>query len=216
MADGDHCSRLHEVLTVVDLGVSNIGSLVSALRFLGADFVVASDVAGVRSATAMLLPGVGAFDPAVAAIDDAGIRGPLRERVESGMPLLGVCLGMQLLFEGSDEGERAGLGLLPGHVERLGLSTDSKVPHVGFARVTAPSDSWLSRALGANPDFYFTHSFAVRQPVCDAAVGTCAYDDGFVAAVERWPVVGVQFHPEKSQASGLKFLLEFLLRIDQR
>ena len=204
------------MLTVVDLGVSNLGSLTSALRFIGATFEVTSEANQVRDATAILLPGVGAVDPAVAAIDERELRGPLLERVGSGVPILGICLGMQLLFEGSEEGEHAALSLLPGRATRLGLTPDVKVPHVGFATVVAPSDSWLGGALGASPDFYFTHSFAIREIAGDPVVGTCAYDGGFVAAVERWPVVGAQFHPEKSQASGLHFLIEFLRRATGR
>ena len=204
------------MLTVVDLGVSNLGSLASALRFIGATFEVTSEANQVRTATSILLPGVGAVDAAVAAIDEGGFRGPLLERVGSGVPILGICLGMQLLFEGSEEGERAALGLLPGRAVRLGLTPDAKVPHVGFDTVVAPSDSWLGKALGTSPDFYFTHSFVVREVAGDSVAGTCAYDGGFVGAVERWPIVGAQFHPEKSQASGLHFLIEFLRRATGR
>lgn len=200
------------MLTVIDLGVSNLASLASALRFLGVDFVITRDTREIRAATAMLLPGVGAFDPAVAAIDGRGLRKPIRQQVVSGVPVLGICLGMQLLFEGSDEGKRAGLGFMPGRAVRLGLNPASKVPHVGFDTVLAPSDSWLGSALGASSDFYFTHSFAILDAAEGVPVGTCEFDGGFVAAVDQWPVVGAQFHPEKSQASGLRFLAEFIHR----
>ena len=200
------------MLTVVDLGVSNLGSLASALRFLGADFEVTAEPATVESATALILPGVGAFDAAVERMDELGLRAPIVSRVAAGVPTLGVCLGMQLLLDASDEGVAMGLGLLTGRVQRLGLETAAKVPHVGFDMVQYEAGSWASETLGPSAPYYFTHSFAVRELASDVSVGTCRYDGGFVAALERWPVVGAQFHPEKSQTAGLRFLLAFLER----
>ncbi len=200
------------MLTVVDLGVGNLASLSSALRFLGADFEVSSEVEAVASARTIVLPGVGAFDAAVSQLDALGLRAPILERISSGVPTLGVCLGMQLLHGSSEEGERPGLAVLSGRVERLGRVASSKVPHVGFDAVHADPGTWLERALGETPDFYFTHSFAATETPAGAALGRCDYDGGFIAVVERWPVVGVQFHPEKSQSSGLAFLAAFIRR----
>ncbi len=199
------------MLAVVDLGVGNVGSLSSALRFIGAPHEVTSDPDVVANAEAVILPGVGAITPAVARLDEIGLRAPLHRHVDLGRPVLGVCLGMQLLLEGSEEGEGEGLGLLPGRCLRLGAGTDVKVPHVGFDRVDYPTGSWLHTELGTSADYYFTHSYAVRQ-VTGAVVGACDYDGGFVAVMERWPVVGVQFHPEKSQTSGLRLLSAFVRR----
>jgi glutamine amidotransferase len=200
------------VLTVVDLGVGNLASLSSALRFLGADFEVSDEVEAVASARTVVLPGVGAFDAAVGRLDALGLRTPILERISSGVPTLGICLGMQLLHASSEEGERPGLAVLSGRVERLGRVASSKVPHVGFDAVHADPGTWLESALGATPDFYFTHSYAVTDAEVGAVVGRCDYDGGIVAAVERWPVVGAQFHPEKSQSSGLGFLAAFIQR----
>ena len=199
------------MLTVVDLKIGNVGSLVSALRFLGAEHRVSSDPFEVCESTTLILPGVGSFPSATERLDALGLRASIMVHVEAGRSLLGVCLGMQLLFEGSDEGCGEGLSLLPGRCERLGRETGAKVPHVGFDTVSYPPDSWLASELGADSDYYFTHSFAVRPPAASGD-GLCEYDGGFVAVVERWPVVGVQFHPEKSQISGLALLRAFLER----
>jgi glutamine amidotransferase len=200
------------VLTVVDLGVGNLASLRSALRFIGADFDVSADVERISVAEAIILPGVGAFDAAVSRLDALGLRRPLVARSFAGMPILGICLGMQLLFAKSEEGQARGLGLLDGTVVRLGRQPTSKVPHVGFDHVRADTGTWLHGALGATPDFYFTHSYAAVEDPEGACTGRCAYDGGFLAAIERWPIVGAQFHPEKSQSAGLAFLAAFINR----
>lgn len=200
------------MLTVIDLGLSNLGSLTSALRFLGAEFEVTDEPAVVEVATAVVLPGVGAFDAAVDRMDALGVRRPIVTRAAAGVPTLGVCLGMQLLLDGSDEGLKMGLGVVSGRAERLGHETATKVPHVGFDTVSFEEGSWASKTLGSSVPYYFTHSFAVRKSAPDVSVGMCRYDGGFVAALERWPVVGAQFHPEKSQTAGLRFLLAFLER----
>ncbi len=200
------------MLTVVDLGVGNLASLGSALKFLGANIALSSSPDAVASSQTLILPGVGAFDAAVSRLDDLGLRGPLIERVEAGVPTLGICMGMQLLFSSSAEGSRPGLGVFKENIVRLGRDSSSKVPHVGFDTVVSNDGSWLHAALGETPDFYFTHSFAATDAEPGVAVGRCDYDGGFIAAVERWPVVGVQFHPEKSQFSGLGFLAAFVRR----
>jgi imidazole glycerol-phosphate synthase subunit HisH len=212
MGAGDRASGSSDVLTVVDLGVSNLGSLTSALRFLGAEFEVTDETEAVEAAAALILPGVGAFDAAVERMDTLRLRAPIVSRFAAGVPILGVCLGMQLLLDISDEGEAMGLGVFPGRVQRLGLQAKTKVPHVGFDVVQYEAGSWASKTLGPSAPYYFTHSFAVRELASDVSVGTCGYDGGFVAALERWPVVGAQFHPEKSQTAGLRFLLAFLER----
>lgn len=199
------------MLTVVDHGVGNIGSLASALRFLGATFEVTHDPTALRSSTAIILPGVGAFHAAAERLDALRLREKLIARVDDGVPILGVCLGMQLLFEGSDEGHGQGLGLLAGRCERLGATPGVKVPHVGFDTVSYPEGSWLREELGAEADYYFTHSFAIRSSDA-ASVGRCEYDGGLVAVVDAWPAIGAQFHPEKSQTSGLRLLLAFIRR----
>lgn len=209
---GDRASRSPEVLTVVDLGIGNLASLKAALRYLGADFEVSADAGRISAAPAIILPGVGAFDAAVSKLDALGLRRSLVDRGAAEAPILGICLGMQLLFAASEEGQADGLGIFDETVVRLGREASSKVPHVGFDHVGASAGTWLGEALGPNSDFYFTHSFAPVEGPAGASIGRCPYDGGFVAAVERWPVVGAQFHPEKSQSAGLSFLAAFLLR----
>lgn len=199
------------MLTLVDLGVGNIGSISSALRFLGAEHVTTTDPATVGRATVLVLPGVGAFSAAVVRLDDLALRRPILEHAAAGRPILGICVGMQLLLETSEEGEGTGLGLIAGRCERLGRNDGVKVPHVGFDTVLHPERSWLADALGTAADHYFTHSYALRAPDPERD-GWCAYDGGFVAVADRWPIVGVQFHPEKSQTSGLAFLRAFIER----
>lgn len=195
---------------VVALGTGNIGSVVSALEHLGAEHLVSADADVVAGAGRIILPGVGAFDAGMAELEGLGLAGPITRAVRAhGTPVLGVCLGMQLLLEGSDEGRRPGLGLVPGRATRLG-SSGAKVPHVGFSEVVFPSEGLLGRGLSEANALYFTHSYALRRPVPGATNAMCRYDDKFVAAVEAGPVHGVQFHPEKSQATGLRVLANFL------
>jgi glutamine amidotransferase len=200
------------MLTVVDLGVGNLASLSAALSFLGADFEISASREKVSAAQVLILPGVGSFDAAAERLDALDLREPIVHLVASGVPTLGICLGMQLLFSSSAEGRRSGLGVFAEPVVRLGRDPSVKVPHVGFDTVRADAGTWLESALGETPDFYFTHSFATVEAPAGTGVGRCDYDGGFLAAVERWPVVGVQFHPEKSQSSGLAFLAAFVRR----
>ena len=200
------------MLTVVDLGVGNLASLSSALNFLGAGFEITSSRDKMSVAQALVLPGVGSFDTAVERLDALDLREPIRQIIASGVPTLGICLGMQLLFSSSEEGRLSGLGVFPEPIVRLGRDPSSKVPHVGFDTVRPDAGTWLESALGETPDFYFTHSYAATDAPAGAALGRCEYDGGFLAAIERWPVVGVQFHPEKSQSSGLAFLAAFVRR----
>ncbi len=202
---------LHVV--VLDMGTANIFSLSSALRFLGAPFVVTADPAEVPPASHLILPGVGAFDPAAAQLRDQGLLAPLRTHaLVTRKPLLGVCLGMQLLFEGSEEGEREGTGLLPGRLARLRADGHGshRVPHVGFAPVTGFTPTGLFDGLEDGAMFYFTHSYARMEAVDDTNMARCAHAEPFVAAVQRGNICGAQFHPEKSQANGLRLLANFL------
>jgi imidazole glycerol-phosphate synthase subunit HisH len=199
-------------VVLVDLGIGNIRSLTAALSWLGAVHEVTTDPTVLDAASHVLLPGVGAFDAAMDRIDELGLRGPLRAAANGGKPLLGVCLGMQLLFEESEEGAARGLGLAPGRVVRLEAARERgiKVPHVGFSPVYGHRSEGLFDGLGPIADFYFTHSYAAREISDDANAGFCDHACPFLAAFERGNLCGVQFHPEKSQSTGLALLSNFL------
>ena len=198
---------------VIDLGIGNIRSLTSALSFLGASHVVSGEASALAQATHAILPGVGAFDAAMEAIGERSMMAPLRDDAsERGMPLLGVCLGMQLLCEGSDEGSLPGLGLAPGRCIRLepDPSIGRKVPHVGFSQVDGYQEEGLFNELGSRSDFYFTHSYALPALEDGSNVGLCGHGKPFVAAFQSGKICGAQFHPEKSQSAGLRLLSNFL------
>ena len=197
------------MIAILDYGMGNLRSVEKALERVGARAEVTRDHDRIRDADALVLPGVGAFPKAMAEIRRLELDLVLRERVDAGVPVLGICLGMQLLFERSEElGGAQGLGLLPGSVERLPAG-GLKLPQIGWNAV-----SWkrASRICGGLPDpcaFYHVHSFAAKPGDTGDVVGSADYGAEFVSAVEREPVYGVQFHPEKSGPHGLRLLENF-------
>jgi glutamine amidotransferase len=200
-------------VVIVDLGVGNIQSLASALAYLGAPYLVSDDPGTLPTATHVILPGVGAFDPAMARIAERSLAEALRTYAnESKRPLLGVCLGMQLLCTGSEEGSLPGLGLIPGRFVRLEPRPGStqKVPHVGFAPTYGFAQTGLFDGFGAQAYFYFTHSYALPEIEVGCNVAMCDHVRPFVAGFQRENIFGVQFHPEKSQSAGLRLISNFL------
>ncbi|MCG3770077.1 MAG: Imidazole glycerol phosphate synthase subunit HisH [Nitrosomonadaceae bacterium] len=198
---------------VIDLGTSNIRSLISALTYLGVQPIVTSNASALASASHVILPGVGAFDPAMKRIAELSLFVPLRTyAIDQQQPILGVCLGMQLLFDESEEGELPGLGLVAGRFRKLSPAPQSmcKVPHVGFSSVYGYRESAIFKGLGSKAHFYFTHSYALPRIEKDCNVALCDHAQPFVAAFQRRRICGVQFHPEKSQSTGLKLLSNFL------
>ncbi len=193
------------MITVVDYGMGNLRNVRRAFEELGEDVLVTGDAGRVAAAGRIILPGVGAFGEAVQRIDALGLRPVLSDHVAAGKPLLGICLGMQLLFESSEESPgAAGLALLPGSVRRFVPLL--KVPHIGWNDVVPTAASTLLPGPGAC--CYFVHSFFV--PASDAAVAMTTYGAPFVSAVQQGNLFGVQFHPEKSQADGREILTRFL------
>jgi glutamine amidotransferase len=198
-------------VAVIDLGTSNMGSLTSALAYLGVSFGLVTEPTDFADATHVVLPGVGAFDAAMAAMRDRDLEACIRDYAGSGRPLLGVCLGMQLLFDGSSEGSLPGIGIVPGTLARLSADPGRrfKVPHVGFSAISGHEPTGLFEGLPANPAFYFTHSYALTH-LEGGNVSYCRHTHTFVAAFQRGRVCGAQFHPEKSQSNGLRLLSNFL------
>jgi imidazole glycerol phosphate synthase glutamine amidotransferase subunit len=192
------------MITVVDYGMGNLRNVRRALEHIGCNVLVTPDPEAVRQATTLILPGVGAFGEAVSRIDGLGLRQPMMDHAMAGKPMLGICLGMQLLFQDSEESPgAAGLGLIPGSIMRF--RTDLVVPHIGWNDVVPVAPSTLLAPEGGC--FYFVHSF--HAGATPAAVGTTDYGVTFTSVVEQKNVLGVQFHPEKSQAAGIELLRRF-------
>ena len=195
-------------VALVDYGMGNRRSVEKALEHVGADVRRAADHAEIRAAGAVVVPGVGAFPEAMRRLREAELDDVIRERAREGAPVLGICLGMQLLFEASDEHEgAAGLGLLPGEVTALAAPT---LPHIGWNRVALERPSALTAGLGDAAAFYHVHSFVCRPREDDDVVGRGEYGERFASIVERGNVAGVQFHPEKSSRDGLALLRNFV------
>jgi imidazole glycerol-phosphate synthase subunit HisH len=192
------------MIAIVDYGAGNLTSVKKALDWLGHPCVVTSDPAEVERAAKIILPGVGHF-AATASLAKLGLQEAIQNAIGRGVPFLGICVGMQWMFEGSTESpETMALGLLPGSCERFPLSVKS--PHVGWNQIQISDSSRLFRELRSSL-VYFTHSF--RAPVNEATTACCEYGGAFSAAVKKDNAFGVQFHPEKSGEFGLKLLRNF-------
>jgi imidazole glycerol-phosphate synthase subunit HisH len=196
-------------VALVDYGMGNRRSVEKALEHVGATVARTADRDEIAGADAIVLPGVGAFPEAMRRLRSLALEDVIRERADAGVPLLGICLGMQLLFERSDEHEGAtGLGLLPGTVTRLD-APGLKIPHIGWNEVTFSRPSALTDGLGERAAFYHVHTFACRPSEERDVVGRGEYGERFVSIVERGNVMGAQFHPEKSSRDGLALLRNF-------
>jgi glutamine amidotransferase len=192
-------------IVLPDLGLSNLWSVRRALEVLGHVPVATRDPETIASAPFVVLPGVGAFAEAARRMEKTGIGEAIRSAAGAGSPVLGICLGMQLLFDSSEEGgESRGLGLLPGRVTRL--SGEGRVPHVGWNRVVATERGLSLFGNGGGADFYFVHSFAARPASDDLVLARCLHGESFPAAVGRGALLGFQFHPEKSGDAGVRLL----------
>lgn len=192
-------------LVLVDSGGANLGSVRYALQRLGVEATVSGDAAVIRAADRVILPGVGAAGPAMARLRELQLVEVLRGLSQ---PLLGICLGMQLLFEGSEEGGEACLGLLPGRVAKMAGGPGLRVPHMGWNRLQPLRGSGLLRGIAPGAQAYFVHGFAA--PVTDDCVASCEHGLPFAALVQRGNVAGAQFHPERSGAVGARLLANFL------
>jgi glutamine amidotransferase len=197
-------------IAVLDYGMGNRRSVEKALEHVGARTTVTSDRDTLRGAGGVVVPGVGAFPRAMENLRALGLDELLRELVASGTPVLGICLGMQLAFDGSEElGGARGLGIVPGEVRAL-RARGLKLPHIGWNEVsfTAPSSPLIAE-LPSRCAFYHVHSFAPVPEAPEDVLGTADYGAPFVTAVEHGSFYGVQFHPEKSSAAGLRLLANF-------
>ena len=195
------------MIAILDYGAGNLRSVQNTLGAIGCDYTLVRDAAGLRQASKIILPGVGHFGQMMRALDELEVRDTLRERIQAGVPFLGICLGMQALFEQSEEApEVHGLGLYEGPVRRF--PADARVPHMGWNELEVKPGSILLRDLGARPFVYFAHSYYV--PDNFRAAANCTYEVKYTAAIESGNVYGVQFHPEKSGELGQRIVRNFL------
>jgi glutamine amidotransferase len=197
-------------IAVIDYGMGNRRSVEKALEHVGARASVSADVERLRSAAGLVLPGVGAFPRAMHNLRELGLDELLRERVAAGMPVLGICLGLQLAFDYSTEhGGAAGLGIVAGEVRAL-QAGPLKLPHIGWNEVRfQTTGSPLVADLPRECAFYHVHSFAAFPAQAEDVLGTAEYGEPFISAVEKGSFYGVQFHAEKSSAAGLRLLANF-------
>lgn len=198
------------MISILDYSVNNLRSVQKAFEHLGHATRVVSRPDEIAGADRLVLPGVGAFGEAMRNLRARDLVEPVVEHAQSGKPLLGVCLGMQLLFDWSDElGLSVGLGVLAGRVEKFSPAPDLKVPHMGWSALSFPRPSNLYRGLEEGEMTYFVHSYHVVPEDQSVIAATACHGTQFVAGVERGSVMGAQFHPEKSSAVGLRILNNF-------
>lgn len=210
---GDRATRGREAeqvarICVLDYGMGNLRSVEKALDHVGAGAEVSADPERARQADGLILPGVGAFPKAMRRVRELGFDRLVGERLDAGVPVLGICLGLQLLFDDSTElGGGEGLGLLRGPVRGLDAG-DLKVPHIGWSPVRWEQASPLTEGIDDGTPFYFVHSFT-PEPDPEQVLGTASYGERFACAAQSGPLYGVQFHPEKSSSAGLRLLSNF-------
>ncbi len=198
-------------ITIIDYELGNVGSVANMLKYLRVPAIIVKRPADLQKNSALILPGVGAFDHGMQNLHAAGWVETIKERVDAGTPLLGICLGMQLLTDGSEEGEKPGLSLVPAYTKKFPfISADPwKIPHMGWNETECLDHDLFGSLVGAASRFYFVHSYHV---VCEDDVDVaarCHYGFAFTAAVRRGNVFGTQFHPEKSHAFGMNVLRNY-------
>jgi glutamine amidotransferase len=195
------------VISILDYGAGNLRSVQNTLEEIGCAYSLVRDAAGLRSAAKILLPGVGHFGQMMRALDAMEVRDALIERIAAGVPFLGICLGLQALFDASEEApEVRGLGVFEGIVRRF--PAHARVPHMGWNELELRGESKLLHGFGVKPFVYFAHSY--YAPEGEYASAVCAYEVPYTAALEVGSVYGVQFHPEKSGAVGLAIVRNFV------
>jgi len=195
------------MITILDYGAGNLQSVRNTLDEIGAAYSLTRDPREIARAEKVLLPGVGHFGQLLRALDEFELRTPLRERLDAGVPYLGICLGMQALFSRSEEApDQEGLGVFPAEVRRF--TGDLRIPHMGWNSLDRVRESKLLRGAGEHPYVYFANSY--YAPVIEATSASCEYGVAFTAVIEQGNVFGVQFHPEKSAAMGQQIVRNFV------
>ena len=195
------------MITILDYGAGNLRSVQNTLGEIGAEYELVHDAAALGLATKIILPGVGHFGQMMRALDQMQVRDSLLERIGAGVPFLGICLGLQALFESSEEApQERGLGLFQGQIQRFPAT--ARVPHMGWNEIEPRNGAKLLANLAPHPYLYFAHSY--YAPLNDATAATCNYTTPYTAVLESKNIFGVQFHPEKSGPIGLKIVRNFV------
>jgi imidazole glycerol-phosphate synthase subunit HisH len=198
-------------IVIVSSGLGNVGSIKNMIQRISRGIAIANGPESLAYASKIIIPGVGAYDRGMAMLSEKGFIQPIREAADKGVPILGICLGMQLMVNGSEEGKKQGLGLVPGNVKRF-PSGDGlpRVPHMGWGRVKSHKSSTLFSEIEENRRYYFAHSYYVSCDDQRDILATTEYGVNFVSAYQRKNIFGVQFHPEKSHRYGMALLDRFL------
>ena len=197
-------------ITIVNYGMGNIYSVRNALNYLGVEHEYSDNPDVIKKAEKIILPGVGSYKKAMHNIVSSELDVAIRTAVLSGIPILGICLGMQLLGKsGTEDGFTLGLGLFDGIVERFDNSGNIKIPHIGFNEVHKPENSILYKDIQDFSDFYFVHSYRMNSSI-ENGIAYCSHGQQFIASFEHGNIFGTQFHPEKSQTNGLTLLKNFI------
>lgn len=205
------------MIAIIDYGAGNLRSVEKALRYLGCEPLVTGDPAVLLSAQAAILPGVGAFGDAMAALRSRRLEGPIGEFVAAGKPFLGICLGLQILFESSEEAPGiTGLGLLPGRIVRIPAAPGLKIPHMGWNSLELKRRDGLFSGISENPYVYFVHSYYLQAEEEAQVTAVTEYGALIHAAVQKDNLFACQFHPEKSGRVGLEMLSNFAVLAGER
>ena len=200
------------MIVIIDYGMGNVGSILNMIRSIGADAIISSNVSEIRKAKKIILPGVGAFDHAIQNLNNLNLVKILNEMViDKKTPILGICLGMQLLTKRSEEGKLKGLGWIDAETIRFKSDKKSslKIPHMGWNEVEIKQESPLFRDMYAEPKFYFVHSYYIKCNNVNNVLTTTPYGIDFASSIMKGNIFGVQFHPEKSHKFGMKLLKNF-------
>lgn len=200
--------------TIVDYGMGNMGSISNMLKKIGESSVISSDMTVIEASDRIILPGVGSFDHAIQNLHDLNLFYPIKELIiEKAKPILGICLGMQLLTKGSEEGNLEGFGLIDGYTHKFSFSDNLlKIPHMGWNTLSLKKESSLFKDSLTEHRFYFVHSYAIKCANLDNILSTTHYGIDFVSSFEKKNIIGVQFHPEKSHKFGISFFKNFVER----
>jgi glutamine amidotransferase len=208
----------YQMIVILDFGIGNTGSIINMIRLLGGDAIISANSQDISTADALILPGVGAFDNGMEKLRASGLLPVIEKRIlDDKIPILGICLGMQLLFESSDEGRFEGLGWIRGQVKRFNFSdtnqTGLKIPHMGWNEIQPVNNHPLFTGLESEARFYFVHSYHIECNVDKYSIAKTIYGYTFTCAVQKDNIYGVQFHPEKSHRFGKIIFKNFLENI---